>query len=223
MSKNNFFISLKWIFLGALFLPSFAFSSKLIDVHKYVHDYEEYNTMVLNRQVGKTTHQAPVARINEVLVRTMKVNPKKSLDIANSIHLASTKYKIDPRIMIAIMKVESNFNQNAVNTFSCKRTKAKICGDHSIAQINYEVWSKDFPKFGRAPLDYDRLKKDQNYAIHRMGEILSILKARHTREVFWFTRYHSSTDTFRSIYTAKIRKEMKKIIDLSPKMYIAVH
>lgn len=222
MSKNNFFISLKWIFLGALFLPSFAFSSKLIDVHKYVHDYEAYNAMVLNKQVSKPI-QAPVTRINDALIKTMKVHPKKSMDIATSIHSASTKYKIDPRIMIAIMKVESNFNQNAVNTFSCKRTKAPICGDHSIAQINYEVWSKDFPKFGRVPLDYNRLKKDQDYAIHRMGEILSILKSRHSKEVFWFTRYHSSTDTFRSVYTAKVRKEMKKIIDLTPQVYIAVN
>lgn len=133
-----------------------------------------------------------------------RVSPKmdkvKKRRLAILITMAANKYSIDPRVMIAIMKIESLFDQEAYNP----------SGDHSIAQINYKIWSKEFEKLDRPVLMYNRLKKDDAYAIFRMAEILDIERKRFEGKK-WHLTYHSRTKKYRDRYEKRYDKEFIKM------------
>lgn len=215
-----------------MFLSINAFSVdvkdlKKIDIKDYISDYEEYNEEIINvkkspNKKSKNNHQIATNTINKIsniLSKEMSLKKDKAQRLATTISFAAKKYEIDPRIMIAIMKVESNFKQNAINLTSCERTKKDKCGDYSIAQINYEIWSETFPRLGKKQLDLHKLKTDESYAIFRMAEILSILKKEYSAsDKFWFARYHSSTPVHKNRYQTVLKKELKKVISLGPNL-----
>jgi hypothetical protein len=90
---------------------------------------------------------------------------------------------------------------------SFDQSKVSISGDISIAQINYEVWVKEFKRKKLPLLNKHLLKSDINYAIDTMGIILGSLKQRYSsREKYWFSRYHSSNVKRRIIYTNLLAK-----------------
>lgn len=234
VTSIKYFISFKWILLlGIIFNFNIGFAAtntsklKKIDPNSYISDYEEYNEQIINVKKnptkkapsGHTIARETISKISMILTKEMKINKQKSERLSTIIAFAAKKYDIDPRIIIAIIKVESNFKQNAINLTSCERTKQDKCGDYSIAQINYETWSKSFPKMGRKALDLHRLKTDETYAIFRMAEILSILKAQYaSTDNVWFARYHSSTPVHKTRYTKALKTELRKVISLGPNL-----
>lgn len=225
-------MSFKWIILLCIifnYSSSYAQESKLkqIDPKSYISDFEEYNEQIVNIHNRPTAKKAPmhtvaretIKRISAILTGEMKLSQEKGERLATIIAFSAKKYDIDPRIMIAIMKIESNFKQDAYNLTSCEFSKQEKCGDYSIAQINYETWSKTFPKMGRKPLDLKRLKTDETYSIFRMGEILSIIKKQYAaQDPTWFARYHSSTPIHKNRYTQALKAEIKKVIALGPNL-----
>lgn len=232
-NKNNFFISVKWIlFICIIFNYSHSFAYdienlKRVEISQYISSYQEYNEEVINTKEhpekkstkNHTVGTNVITKISNILIKEMKLAKAKSERLSSIIAFAAKKYSIDPRIMIAIMKIESNFKQNAVNLESCKRTKQIKCGDYSIAQINYEVWSKSFPKMGRKPLDLQRLKTDESYAIFRMAEILNLLQTEFAnKDKFWFARYHSATPKHKERYKVELKRELRKVIALGPNL-----
>jgi hypothetical protein len=137
-----------------------------------------------------------------ILTLNPSVNPKKARRLSAIVAINSVKYKIDPRIMLSILNVESSFDQSAVSSTN----------DISIAQINLNVWTPSFfkNKTGK-PLDVKRLKRDEAYAISRMCLILNYYKGKFPNDKFWYARYHSSTPKFKSAYLSKLIKSVKKI------------
>lgn len=227
---SNFFIPIKWIiFLGIILNLSPVFAQveglKRMDPTSYISDYEEYNEQIIdvkrnpNKKVSgaHTVQRETINKIAHILTKEMNLAKDKSERVSTIIAFAAKKYEVDPRIMIAIIKIESNFKQNAINLTSCERTKQDKCGDYSMAQINYETWSKSFPKMGRKPLDLHKLKTDETYSIFRMAEILSILKKQYAAtDNAWFARYHSSTPVHKDRYTRALKSEIRKVISLGP-------
>jgi hypothetical protein len=223
---------IKWILPFIIFNFAHAKGLELNDlkpikIEDYVSDFEDYNEQIMHSKTYSlkkipnmnTRARETISKISNILMKEMKLQKNKSERLATIIAFAAKKYEIDPRIMIAIIKVESNFDQNAVNLVSCERTKQRECGDYSLAQINYEAWSASFPKMGRKPLDLKRLKTDEVYAIHRMAEILSILQKQYAKnDSYWFARYHSSTPKHKDSYKITLKKELKKVIALGPNL-----
>ncbi len=126
--------------------------------------------------------------------------------IAYSLYMTTKKYKVDPKIMIAIIGTESDFRNEKVST----------TGDLSLAQINAKVWDKEFIRLGFDKLNSKRLKTDETYALSKMAEILNILKARHAKkDNQWFARYHSHTKKYKNIYTLKVEKRMRMIASIN--------
>lgn len=126
--------------------------------------------------------------------------------IAYSLYLTTKRYKIDPKLMIAIIGTESDFRNEMIST----------TGDLSMAQINAKVWNKEFTRIGRASLNPKRLKKDEGYALSKMAEILIILKERHAKkDDKWFARYHSQTKKFKNLYSAKVEKRLRIIASIN--------
>lgn len=149
-------------------------------------------------------HIALIAKMIKTVQPDLKeINANR---IAKSLYNTTKKYKVDPKLMIAIIGTESDF----VNT------KVSTTGDLSLAQINTEVWNKEFVRLGLNQLNPKLLKKDEAYALGKMAEILNIIKARHgKKDSKWFARYHSHTKKFKDIYSIKVEKRMRMIASIN--------
>lgn len=135
-----------------------------------------------------------------------ELDKKKRANIAVSLYGASRKYEIDPKVMIAIIDTESDFKQEAVSS----------TGDVSLAQINTEIWNKEFTRMGLDKINKKLLKKDAAYALEKMGKILNILKTRHVKkDNKWYARYHSTTTKYKNMYDAKVQVKMRKIASVT--------
>lgn len=160
----------------------------------------------------KSLTKADIIRHEIAIISKMikKVQPDlektKRRSISKALYQASQKYKVDPKIMIAIIATESNFNNDAVST----------SGDLSLAQINTKVWDIEFKRLGLNKLNIKRLKKDEKYALYNMGKILSILKKRHAKkDAKWYAIYHSKTKKHKDLYEGKVQSHLRSIASLS--------
>lgn len=141
--------------------------------------------------------------IGKIQPELKEINKKR---IAKSIYNTTKKYKIDPKLMIAIIGTESDFVNSKVST----------TGDLSLAQINTDIWNKEFVRLGLAQLNSKLLKKNEVYALSKMAEILNIIKARHAKkDSKWFARYHSHTKKFKELYSVKVEKRMRMIASIN--------
>lgn len=144
-----------------------------------------------------------IARMISVVQPELKDYTKNR--IAKSLCMTAKKYKLDPKLMIAIIGTESDFVNGKIST----------SGDISLAQINTSIWNKEFSRLGLNKINPMLLKKDEAYALNKMAEILNILKARHARkDSKWFARYHSQTKAFKMLYGIKVEKRLKMIASI---------
>jgi len=106
------------------------------------------------------------------------------------------------RVACSIIDTESDF----------KETKISSTGDISIAQINVEIWNKEFTRIKHKPIDTKRLAVDSRYAVKVMGDILTILKSRYSEsDKVWYARYHSGNEKYKKEYLAKLTKRLQMI------------
>lgn len=139
---------------------------------------------------------------NMIAVVQPELDEEERDTCASQISLALNKYKIEPQIMVAIIDTESNF----------KADKVSRTGDVSVAQINVEVWNKEFIRIKKSPIVKERLKKDQEYALLKMAEILNILKSRYEKkDRRWYARYHSNTNRHKGDYLHKLEIRLKML------------
>ncbi len=145
-------------------------------------------------------NEAPlIAQMISIVQPELEVNTRNK--IANNIHHAIKKYKVEPQIVVALIDTESNFQYDKVST----------TGDLSLAQVNVEVWNAEFKRMKLPLIKKDLLiAEDQAYAMEMMAKILSILKARHAKkDRRWYARYHSNTTKYKIDYLRKIEVRMK--------------
>ena len=172
-------------------------------------------TLIMSTAQPKNFSTAELTRNNTNLISKMIKIVEPDLDmndrnrIAYSLYMTTKKYKVDPKLMIAIIGTESDFVNSKVST----------TGDLSLAQINTQVWNKEFVRLGLDKLNPKRLKKDEAYALGKMAEILNILKARHgKKDNQWFARYHSHTKKHKNEYSVKVEKRMRMIASIDVSM-----
>lgn len=126
--------------------------------------------------------------------------PAERNDVAEKIHQAFTKYKIEPQIVVAIIDTESNFNHELVSS----------TGDLSMAQVNVEVWNKEFKRMNLDLIEEEKLKADKVYSLEVMAQILQILKTRYEKkDRRWYARYHSKNNKHKREYLSKLESRMK--------------
>lgn len=132
------------------------------------------------------------------------LNPRFNLaernDVAIKIYQALQKYKIAPQIVVAIIDTESNFNHELVSS----------TGDLSLAQVNVNVWNKEFLRMNLPTINPEKLKTDKAYSLEIMARILSILKTRYEKkDRRWYARYHSKTKKYKRNYLTKLESRMR--------------
>ena len=155
----------------------------------------------------KEIHQFNISTINK-MIKTVQsdIDDKKCKKIALALYQTSRMYGVDPKIMIAIIATESNFNNDVVSS----------SGDLSLAQINTKVWDLEFTRLGLGKINEKLLKKDEVYALNKMGKILSILKARHAKtDIKWYAIYHSKTKKHKDRYDGKVQSHLRTIASMT--------
>lgn len=157
--------------------------------------------LTMNLAVCKETNSH-----SKIVSTALKYNSKLSKDHANTlarvIIRTSNEAKINPYMVTAIIVVESSFDTEAYNP----------TGDHSLAQINYKIWSKEFKRLGETALNKKKLILDEEYAIKIMVKILKILKKRHSKvDSEWYLRYHSGTPHLAQKYKKKLDRVLKTL------------
>ncbi|MDO9183944.1 MAG: transglycosylase SLT domain-containing protein [Bacteriovorax sp.] len=122
--------------------------------------------------------------------------------IASQISMAIKQYKVEPQIIVAIIDTESNFQADKVSS----------TGDVSVAQINVEMWNKEFIRMKKPLLIKEKIKIDQEYALLKMAEILNIIKKRYEKkDRRWYARYHSNTHRYKRNYLHKLEIRLKML------------
>ena len=147
-------------------------------------------------------NEAPlISQMISIVQPELEVNARNK--IANDIHHAIKKHKVEPQIIVALIDTESNFQYNKVSS----------TGDLSLGQVNVEVWNEEFKRM-KLPLIQKELLviEDQGYAMEKMAQILKILKSRHAKkDRRWYARYHSNTTKYKLDYLRKIEVRMKML------------
>lgn len=149
-------------------------------------------------------NEAPlISQMISVVQPELEVNARNK--IANDIHHAIKKYKVEPQIVVSLIDTESNFSYSKVSS----------TGDLSLGQVNVEVWNEEFKRMKLPLIDKAKLvTEDQGYAMEKMAQILSILKKRHAKkDRRWYARYHSNTTKYKMDYLSKIEVRMKMLAE----------
>lgn len=169
-------------------------------------------SMISTNVMPKSFTKAEIYKYNTSVISKMikivqpKMNDKKRMQVSLALYQASKKYAVDPKLMVAIISTESDFNNAAVS----------VSGDLSLAQINTKVWNAEFSRLGLAKINTKLLKKDETYALNKMGKILSILKNRHAKkDSKWYATYHSKTKKYKNAYDGKVQNKLRMIASVS--------
>lgn len=139
---------------------------------------------------------------NMISIVQPELEDKERDTIATQISKALNKYKVEPQIIVAIIDTESNFQSDKISS----------TGDLSVAQINVDVWNKEFVRMKLKPMSKTKIKADQGYALMKMAEILSIIKKRYAKkDRRWYARYHSNTHNHKKGYLHKLEIRLKML------------
>jgi len=141
-------------------------------------------------------HVAEQSKIQAMIDQLVSV--PDSDQIAGSILKASTKYQIEPEVLVALFMVESSFNQNAISS----------TGDIGIGQIN-PLWKNEFRTRHLGMLDLNRLRQDRDYNIQITAQILSLCKKGGYKN--YYGVFHSKTPSERKIYTLRVQSKLSEI------------
>ena len=199
---TNLLTKVAVLLLGGLFLQSCSLirtvspKEKMLAVHKAKVQspvkYENFDRKPISKE--------SFVIANMIAVVQPELQEKERNKVASQISIASKKFKIEPQIIVAIIDTESNFHADKVSS----------TGDVSVAQINVEVWNKEFIRMKKPPMIKGRIKMDQEYALMKMVEILNIIKTRYgKKDRRWYARYHSNTNKYKKDYLHKLEIRMK--------------
>lgn len=149
--------------------------------------------------------QVHIANKSPVIAKMISVlnpelGPAKINDVAEKIHQAFAKYKIEPQIVVAIIDTESKFNHELISS----------TGDLSMAQVNVDIWNKEFERMNMNLIESSKLKADEAYSLEVMAQILHILKTRYgKKDRRWYARYHSKSTKHKKAYLSKLQFRLK--------------
>lgn len=146
---------------------------------------------------------SPLYGSNEVSKGVKLLNEKLSnpylKQLSATIEKHSKTYKVPWKVIVAILKVESNFDMKAVNYPS---------RDFGISQIN--AINMKYYK-----IDLGKQMTDLDYAIENTCKILSNLRKKYDTDskyhFQWFTRYHSFSMHRRVIYYGLLKPHLKAL------------
>jgi hypothetical protein len=157
--------------------------------------------MILGMSLNQTPVTEIVNKIEELNPRLSDIRAKK---LAKIIVKESDHYDIDPNILVAILRQESNFEPGQNVCYIVHRHHAcfTTC-DVGVSQIN-KVW------LDKWSLNEEDMVKNDALNIHIAARVLSIIKRQFGEEENWFSRYNTSGPR-RAIYEASVKDYLAAI------------
>ena len=149
---------------------------------------------------GVTEHvrRADDATAQYILTLRPSVGERQARRLGKIIDYWSDFYGVDPDLMVAILRVESNFQGGIRSCWQVHRYgRVEITCDLGIAQVN-QLWIE---KWG---LDERRLQHDDAYGIQTAARILCWLRRYFPDDPDWQGRYHSGTPSKKASYLGKL-------------------
>lgn len=128
-----------------------------------------------------------------------ELSPKRTTALGKHIERWAAQYDVDPKLLVAILKQESDFRPGLLSCYVVHRYKACFVScDYGVAQIN-ALWIKKWR------LDAQRLRYDDGYNIGVAARILAMLQREYAAdEPDWYGRYHSGTPSKKALYLSRL-------------------
>ena len=158
---------------------------------------------------AKTTKEAIYKSITTLSNSISKTTAWLYADI---IERQSTAFGVDPFLVVAIAKIESDFVLNKKNgyyrdvyTDGGEAIKKYVTTDYCMMQINQSNLS-------RLKISARKLLSDPEYCIRSGIKILASFKQFKRHEPYWWTRYNSPSSKHRTIYKKNVLRFYKKAV-----------
>lgn len=158
--------------------------------------------------------QSSMFTVDEVIANNL-IRLNKNLDYenvveySNALSYCSETYKLDWRLVAAILYQESGLNHRAISWKS---------RDYGIGQLHYKT-------IINRNVDLGKLLTDSAYAIDETCKLLKSLKDKYNYDNvdwrIWYTRYHSYTPKYRMQYYKLIQKHINRLKNVSNKNNIS--
>jgi hypothetical protein len=133
-----------------------------------------------------------------IMVLKPSISEKQAVRLSKMIRHFSVKYNVDPDLMVAIIRQESNFVSGVVACWPAPwKGPGETTCDYGLAQIN-QVW---IDKWGLDPV---KLATDDWYNITVQARVLSWLQRSYSNDDDWFGRYHSATPSKKFRYLREL-------------------
>lgn len=143
----------------------------------------------------------------QIVTNKPNIDRKYAMNLSNIIHRKAKQYDISANLMTAIFMQESSYishnhamycgvEKDTINYETC------VIVDFGMGQINYRTAKA-------LKLDLNRLKWDMEYNIDCSFKIMKDFKNRYFKtEYYWWTRYNSSTPSYRNQYRENVQRWM---------------
>lgn len=128
-----------------------------------------------------------------------QVSWDRALKLGQTIRTWADHYSVDPLLIAAIVKQESDFRSGLKSCNVVLRYEACfVTCDYGVAQVN-ALW------IDKWKLDANRLRHDDSYNIKVAARILAALRKEfEERDPEWYGRYHSGTPSKKAVYLGKL-------------------
>lgn len=133
-----------------------------------------------------------------------RLSVQRAQEVAVAIEAAAKRYDVDPMLLAAIIKQETDFRTGQKSCWIVQRyAQCRVTCDHGLAQIN-ELW------IAKWNLDQHRLLHDDAYNIRIAARILAQLQKTHAEAEpeNWYGRYHSGTPSKKAVYLARLETHL---------------
>lgn len=139
----------------------------------------------------------------------LPLSHKKVMGMSNLIYNLSKRYKVDSRLVVAIIRTESRFRNKAANCvkgLNSENKEVEVCRDFGIMQISY----KTIRGYG---FDLDLIRSDLEYSMESGVIVLRDFKRRYAKKYKnWYVSYNVGTRPwlFNSVFARDYEGKLKK-------------
>jgi len=174
-----------------------------------------FSEQVAISQPDKRTHACfngknPICE--DLLILKPGFGPGEALRLSNVFHKVSRRYRLNPRLMVAIAFQESSLTLEAVRQVRGISLEENSSNDLITVGSDFCMMQINAGNISRLGLDAKKLLTDAEYCIEAGARILRDFQKKYgDLERNWWSRYNSCTPTYREMYEKLVSAHWKKL------------
>lgn len=135
-------------------------------------------------------------------VLVLRPESQRSTRLARVALDVAQRQGVDPKLLLAIARVESNFEPEVVACWPDLKRPGQTTCDHGLMQIN-DLWALEWG------INPDQLRLDMYLNVWTAARILVRLQREFSIEPNWYSRYHSNVPWRRAKWEQKLHQYWK--------------